>query len=636
VAVCALALCVLACSAEPGPREYYGTTRPRHGPDEVWTNLATEPEWIDPGKCSDSPGGTVIFNLFAGLVQTHPKTLVPMPDVARGWDVSEDGRTYRFHLRESRWTDGTPLTARDFEYSWKRVLDRSTASKYATFLYPLEYAEAFHRGALALTGLPEGATEDALRKALPAGVHVDRIAVKQAGTAILYLTDAHDPPGLRERARAAIDGLRFGTATLRAAVADASLVGVRAIDDLTLEARLEDPLPYFLDLLAFYTAMPVPRHVLERLEREGRNPDLWTRPENIVSNGPYRLAEWKFRQYMVLARNDRYWDGANVKLARVRLRMVESSNTTLNLYEAGELDYTGSASLPAEFMDHLARYADFNDAPYLGTYFFWLNTKVDPISNKLVRKALSLAVDRESLVKHVTRSGQIASADFVPDGVAGYRGLRSPRFDPERARRLLREAGYGPSRPLPPITLRYNTSESHKQIAEAVQQMWRAHLGVHVEIENQEWKVFLKTLQATDFQMARLGWIGDYPDPFTFLELLMAGNGNNHSNWSNPRYDELLRQANRTRDRAARMDLLRRAEAIAMDELPVLPLYVYTWSEMVKPYLMGHWLNYQHRQLFKYWWIDRRWYDGPQQRLPNEPPPVGLPQSAPQEAVTAP
>lgn len=547
-----VALALLGCEREP--RDYFGTTTPRHGPDEIWTNLGAEPEWIDPGKCSEVSGGTLIFNLFAGLTQPHPGTLAPMPDVARGWDVSADGRRYVFHLRETQWSDGAPLTAHDFEYAWKRVLDRELASKYASFLYPLKNAQAFHTGA----------------------------------------------------------------------IGDAAQVGVRALDELTLQVELEDPLPYFLDLVSFYTAMPVPRHVIEKLEREGRNPDLWTRPEHIVSNGAFVLAEWKFRQSMLLRKNVRYWDAARVKPARVRLSMVESNNTTLNLYEAGELDYIGNSALPAEFIDHLASYRDFQRGPYLGTYFLWVNTRAAPLDDVRVREALSLAVDRDSLVRFVTRGGQDPTADLVPDGVAGYRGLGRSRFDPDRARRLLREAGYGPDRPLPEIVFRYNTSEGHKQIAEALQQMWKQHLGADVTIENQEWKVYLKTLQATDFQIARMGWIGDYADPFTFLELLASGNGNNHSNWTDPEYDQLLRDANRTQNAEARLALLRRAEELAMDAVPLIPIYVYTRSELVKPYLMGHTLNYQHRQLFKYWWIDRRWYDGPQRERRTAPPPPML------------
>jgi oligopeptide transport system substrate-binding protein len=550
-----ICLCLLG-ACERSETGYYGTTKPLHGPDEVWTNVGAEPEYIDPGKCADAPGGMLITNLFAGLTQAHPKTLQPMPDIAYGWDASQDGLTYTFYLRDAVWSDGVALTAHDFEYAWKRVLARETASRYAMFLYPLKNAEAFNQGRVA-----------------------------------------------------------------------SSEVGVRAVDDHTLEVTLEDPLPYFLELTTFYTLMPVPRHVIERLEREGRNPDLWTRVENIVSNGPFRLAEWKFRQHMILEKNARYWDAEHVRLRRVRLLMVESSNTGLNLYEAGEIDHIGQATLPAEFLDHLSKRADFISGPSLTTYFYWINTKQKPLDDVRVRQALSLAVDRESLVKYVTRGGQIASADLVPDGVAGYRGLGRPLFDPARARALLAEAGYGPGHPVPTITLRYNTQEQHKQIAEAVQQMWKTHLSVDVQIENQEWKVYLKTLQATEFQLARMGWIGDYADPNTFLELLITGNGNNHSNWSNPEYDALLRRANRTQARVQRLAMLRQVEALGMEQVPLLPLYTYTRSELVKPYLMGHFNNFQSRLLMKHWWIDARWYDGvPEQRLPNTPPPLAMPQ----------
>jgi oligopeptide transport system substrate-binding protein len=551
-----LSIVVEACNGEAASAgtRYFGTTTPRHGPEEVWTNLMSEPEWIDPGKCSDNVGGTLIMNAFAGLTQTHPQTLQPMPDVASDWDVSADGRQYVFHLRPTCWSDGTPLTARDFEYSWKRVLARDTASKYAAFLYPLKNAEAYNQGKLADTE-----------------------------------------------------------------------VGVRALDDLTLEVTLENPLPYFLDLTAYYTLAPVPRHVIERLLREGKNPDLWTRVDNIVSNGPFNLAEWTFRQHIVLEKNPRYWAADQVKLQRIRLSMVDSQNTVLNLYEAGELDHLGISQLPAEFLDHLKRYADFRSTPQLATYFYWFNTRAKPVDDPWVRRALSMAVDRASLVRYVTRGGQVPTADMVPDGLAGYAGLHTPIFDPEGARQSLTRAGYGPDHPMPPITLRYNTSEGHKQIAEAIQQMWKKNLGIDVQIENQEWKVYLNSVTGGDFQVARMGWIGDYPDPDTFLELLVTGNGNNHSNWSNERYDQYLRRANQTQNQGQRRALLRQAEALAIEEAPILPIYVSTRSELVKPYLMGYFANSQSRFLFRYWSIDQRWYDGvPTARLPDPPPPVPL------------
>ncbi len=614
----------VATDCSRGAHGYYGTTRPKHGPDEIWTNLSTEPEYIDPGKCSDSAGGFVIVNLFAGLVQPHPVTLAPMPDLAERWTVSPDGRRYEFHLRASTWSDGVALTAHDFEYSWKRVLDPATASKYATFLYPLRYAEMFQRRAILVRGASE-TDAPALRARVETLSPIEALtpAPELGGMFVLLGGDEEGRAARRAQVIHALDGLTLGASQLHAAQTDASVVGVHAVSDDTLVVELETPVPYFLYLLSYYTAMPVPRHVIERLAAAGENTDLWTRPDHIVTNGAYMLHEWKFRQYAWLHKNPSYWDAARVRVPRIRLAMVDSYNTTLNLYEAGELDSIGpNASLPAEFMDALSRYRDFRRAPALVTYFYWFNTHVAPVNDARVRRALSLAVDRQSIVEHITRSGQIPTADLVPDQVGGYRGPHSPLFDPEAARALLREAGYGPGHPFPELTLTYNTSEGHKQIAEAVQQMWKTNLGVDVTLENQEWKVYLKTMQTGAFQLARMGWVGDYPDPNTFLELLTAHNGNNHSGWHDAHYDELLKQANASVDAAKRMVMLREVERYMLAALPVLPMYVYTRSELVKPYLMGHALNYENRYLCKYWWIDRRWYDGvPSTRMPDGFPP---------------
>ena len=184
-------------------------------------------------------------------------------------------------------------------------------------------------------------------------------------------------------------------------------------------------------------------------------------------------------------------------------------------------------------------------------------------------------------------------------------------------------AGYRNGRGFPNLTLIYNTSEGHKQIAVAAQQMWKDHLGIDVQIENQEWKVYLKNLELLNFQMARIGWMGDYPDPYTFLEILSKHSGNNHSGFADNHYDALLTQANRTSDPSARLAILRQAERYALEQQPLLPLYVYTRSQMIKPYVKGIWGNYQDRQLWKYIWIDERWYDGiPQVPSDDSPPPM--------------
>ena len=523
-------LLTIASGCQPPATGFFGTVSPRHGPDELWINNAGEPEWLDPNKCSDGNGGEILWNTFAGLVQAHPATLEPLPEIAARWDISDDGRTYTFHLRPSEWSDGRPLTAHDFVYSFRRLLDPKTASKYATNGYIFKGGAKVGRG--------EAAPES---------------------------------------------------------------LGVRAIDELTLEVELEDPLPYFLSFLSFYSFMPIPQHLLDNLEARGIDSELWTRPEHVVSNGPYRMTEWKFRQRMVFEKNPRYWDAANVRLERIRVAMVESYTTALNMYAAGEFDWPGSnTSLPAEFMDYLAGFEDFHRHPYLASYFYWFNTEAPPLDNPLLRRALALAIDREALVRYITRGGQIPSADLVPDGLAGYSGLARPIFDPEAARRLVTEAGYASGADVPPITLTYNTSEGHKQIAEAIQQMWAKELGIKVELENQEWKVFLSTAELTNFQICRMGWTGDYADPYTFLELLTSDCGNNHSNWKSPVYDKLVREANREADPEARLALFREAEALALAEQPLIPLFIYTRSQLVKPYVRGIWGNYQDRHPWKY------------------------------------
>jgi ABC-type oligopeptide transport system substrate-binding subunit len=547
--VTVLSVFVLGCSRPD--HGYFGTIKPVHGPTEIWINNSTEPEWIDPTKCADSGGGEVIWNTFAGLVQAHPATLEPIPDIATHWDVSDDGRTYTFHLRPSEWSDGTPLTAHDFVFSFRRLVDPKTASKYASNGYIFEEGEAIGNG-----------------KSSP-------------------------------------DSL-----------------GVRAIDDLTLEVTLEAPIPYFLSFLTFYSFMPIPQHLMEDLENRGIDTDLWIRPEYVVCNGAYRLTKWTFRQEMLFEKNPRYWDAANVRLDRVRVAMVENHFTALAMYETGGFDWPGhNTSLPAEFLDSLESFKDFHQDAYLAAYFYWINTTKPPMDNPLLRRALSLAIDRESLANHILRGGQIPTASLAPDGVAGYRGLGLAVFDSDEAKRLLAEAGYAKGSDVPPITLTYNTSEQHKQVAEVIQQMWKKELGITVELENLEWKVFLQRAEQTNFQICRMGWTADYADPYNFLEILSSVSGNNHSNWKSPEYDRLLREANREPDPALRLDRLRDAEAMAIAEQPIIPLYVYTRSQLIKPYVRGIWANLQDRHPWKYIWIDED-FDPDAVPVEDAPPPA--------------
>lgn len=607
---------------------FYGTVTPRHPPDEIWTNNGTEPEWIDPGKCAENAGSVIDMNTFAGLTQPHPKTLQPMPEIARTWSIADGGKRYTFWLRPTQWSDGHALTAEDFVYSWKRVLDPATGSKYNTFLYPLENAEAFGERALWIGGLPADFETAKLEALLAPLAAIAKTKIDRAHGWAFAFVKAEGAAAAADKAKviAALNGkiIAGATAPLTVKIADGTVVGVHALDDDRLEVKLEYPVPYFLSLLAFYTAMPVPRHVLERLEKEGKNTDLWTRPEYFVSNGPYVLKEWKFRQYMTLEKNPYYWDSANVRTPRIRLLMVEDENTVLNLYKTGEVDYIGStANLPPEFLDYLRPMKDFVSHPFLAVYFYWFNTKVPPLDDARVRRALSLAVDRQGITEFVTRGHQIPSATLVPDGLAGYHSPPATLFDPVEARRLLKEAGFDDQHPLPKMTVIYNTMESHRTVAQAIQQMWKKHLGLDVEIANLEWKVYLARQQAMDFQISRGAWVGDYPDPYTFLELLTGQSNNNNSNWRNSEYDRLLAEGNSTLDQVARMKLLRQAEELAMAQMPMMPIYIYTRNELAKPYLRGFWGNIQTHSMMKYWWIDPRFYkDTPPVAQEDPPPPM--------------
>lgn len=625
LAAAALLLC--GCEEEG---DFFGRVRPQHGPGELVINLGAEPEFLDPGLASESSGGTVIRNTFAGLVQVHPQTLEPMPDIARRWEVSEDQRVYTFHLRDTTWSDGRPLTAEDFEWSWKRVLDPATGSKYASFAYSIQNGAAFNQRALYVTGLGEDVTEEQVKQAFERAVPVDRVETTDWPRRAFFVHvggEDDEKDALRARAVERMDGATVEGSEIDVRVADRQLVGVRALDDHTLEVRLANPLPFFLDQLTFYTMRPVPRHVLDRLEREGKDPALWTRPENWVSNGAYVIEQWEFRQYYLLRKNRRYWDAGHVRLDSIRMYLVENANTTLNLYRTADIDWIGQNSvLPNEFIHRLRPYRDLHTNAYLGVYFYWVNVEAEPVDDVRVRRALSLAIDRPALTEHITRGGQIPMGGLVPDGLAGYDAPDFPLFDPERAREELAAAGYPNGRGLPTITLTYNTAEGHRQIAEAIQQMWKEHLGIEVELENQEWKVYLKNLKQRNFQVGRMGWIGDYADPYTFLEVLSQYSGNNHSGWKNDEYDRLLERANATADPEERLRILRRAEEIAMDELPILPIYVYARLDMVKPYVRGYWGNIQNIHPMKWMWIDERFYDGvPSEWRPEEPPPPMIP-----------
>ena len=350
-----LALPLFFCACDRGGA-WYGTTTPKHPADEFWISNGLEPEWIDPGKCSDNPGGTIIANTFEGLVQPNPHTLGPEPAVAKSWDISADKRTYTFHLRDdARWSDGKPVTAHDFVWSWTRVLDPATDSKYADQAFDIVNGEPLNQKALHVRGMAfdQKAIEAAFA---PFGKVAKVVANPSAkfggGGAFVYL------PEESSRSKALAASWPAGVTVERTG---GNVLGLEAPDDHTFIVTLVNPVSYFLPkITTLYTFYPVPRHVMERLISEGKNPDLWTRLENFVSNGPFVLKEWKFRQQMTFEQNPYYWDRRSIALHRVKLLEIESYTTTLQMYKAGEIDWIGeNADIPSEYAEFLRSKKDY-------------------------------------------------------------------------------------------------------------------------------------------------------------------------------------------------------------------------------------------------------------------------------------
>ncbi|MBM4037753.1 MAG: peptide ABC transporter substrate-binding protein [Planctomycetes bacterium] len=480
-------------------------------PQVLRYNNSSEPQTLDPARMVGLPDITVALALFEGLTSLHPRTLRPVPGIAESWEVKDGGRTYRFHLRPSLWSDGSPVTTADFTYAWERVLRPDTGAAYAS---------------------------------------------------LFQCVESFQPLGER-----------------------------------TLEVRLRNPVPYFLELAAFATFAPVQRRCIEAHDR------AWTRPEHLVCNGPFTLAEWRPFERIVLRRNPRYWDAARVALDEVRVFAITDSETALKKYLAGEVDWI--REVPGPKIADAARLPGFRYAPQLNTYFFRFNVTRPPLDDPRVRKALSLAVDKESIARHLLRAGQRPARSFVPPILPGYTPAEGSGCDPAEARRLLAEAGFPGGRAFPRLTLLYNSSESHQQIAETLQHMWRTELGIHIALFNQEWGVYQNSMRTRDYDIARSSWVADYVDPSSFLDCFGTGNGNNRTGWSHAEYDRLLALAAREADQARRMENYQKAERILVcDEMPILPLYFYVNAYLVSPRVKGVYDNSRNFHPFQYIHLD--------------------------------
>jgi oligopeptide transport system substrate-binding protein len=490
----------------------------------AWADLSVlrrgngaEVDTLDPARSETLNDGHIQQDLFEGLVTLDAQGRV-VPAAAESWQVSSDGLRYVFTLRPGlRWSNGAPLTAEDFVYSFRRVVDPATGSGYAFLYFPIRNAEAI------------------------------------------------------------VDGK----------IRDPASLGVAAPDARTLVITLASPTAYFLSLLSHPKFLPVWR---PDIERYGAG---FTQPGHLVSNGAFTLTEWTPQSRMVLDKNPLFHDAAHVRLDAVIYLPIEDEDEELKLYRAGELDIT--STVPAGQMRFIHAYLgdQLHVSPLLGTYYYGFNLTKPPFKDAPgLRQALSMVIDREALTQKVLRTGQTPAYGWVPDGIPGYTGARVAWRDWPMAKRLAlarqlyAQAGYGPDHPLRTSIL-YNTSNDHKRIAIAVAAMWHDALGVETSLVNQEFKVFLATRQQHNTQIYRSGWIADYADPGSFTALLRSTSGLNDFGYANRAFDNLTSKADSTTDPAARAALLARAEAMILTDMPLIPLFNYAQSHMVKPYVSG-------------------------------------------------
>ena len=370
--------------------------------------------------------------------------------------------------------------------------------------------------------------------------------------------------------------IKGAEAFYQGALTNGSELGFRALDDRTLRVELQDPTPFFLDLCAFQTLAVVP---VQSIARHG---DQWLRTPPVPVSGPYQLESWRVNDRIRLRRNPRYWDAANTHSERVDLLPIGTPSTAFNLYDAGAADLIWDKDLvPAELFDTLRRRPDFHSFTYLGTYFLRLNVTRRPFQDVRVRQALALALDKPRLIEKIFKTGEPVASHLVPPGTANYDSPAGLGCDPDRARRLLEEAGYPGGRGFPTFQFLFDSagggsSRLHGKVAVELQAIWLRELGISMEPRQMEKKVYLRAQTALDYDVSRASWIGDYNDATTFLDLFMSSNGNNRTGWANPRYDALMREARREPDIARRAQLMREAETILVrDEVPIIPICFY-------------------------------------------------------------
>ena len=511
------------------------------GANEIRVCFASEPETMDPTMNRTVDGNVMISHLFEGLykwVDSDPSgdgrdgatAALDLGMAAAEPEVTDNGDgtyTYTFTLRDDAlWSDGQPVTANDFVYSWRRLVDPNTASPYNTIIAMVVNANEIIAGELPKEEL-----------------------------------------------------------------------GVRAVDDHTFQVDLTYNCPYFLDICAFPNTMPLREDIVE-------GNTTWTQdPSTYVTNGPFKMESWTHDAEIVMVPNENYYDMSNVSIERLTFALMDDANAQLTAFRNGDLDFVQNP--PPDEVASLLADGTLIAGDYLGTYYACFNNSVAPFDDVNVRKAFNLAIDRNYIVEIVTQAGEIPAGAWVPESVVDAEGTDGPDFrevggdfwstaeedyeaNCEQARELLAQAGYPNGEGFPETTYLYNTDDKHQAVAEALQQMWSSVLGVDVTLNNQDWNVFLETRSAGDYSICRNGWIADYNDPVSFLDMFMTDNGNNDAHYSNAEYDAIMTEVLSDSDAAGRMELMHQAETLLCDtDCAIAPLYYYSQPYMVSDRVHG-------------------------------------------------
>lgn len=519
----AFSLVLAACGfggdkATDDKKDSNGDGKEGSGKKELNLVVASEPPSLHPQLATDTTSGAVLNEVFEGLTRLDKDT-VPQKAMAEDWEVSEDGLTYTFKLRDAKWSNGDPVVAGDFAYSWEWALNPDNMSEYASLLYPIKGAEAYNNA--------KGSADD---------------------------------------------------------------LGIEVKDDKTLVVTLENPTAYFLELTAFKTYAPLNQKVVEA------NENWYTDAgEDFVTNGPFKLAEWKHNASITLEKNEDYWDADTVKLEKVNIGMVEGESTAVTMFKKGEIDFLGSPfqTVALDSMDAFRSEDKLNIADKAGVYWYKLNTKDKVMANENIRRALALAMNRQGLIDNVLKADQTPALGMVPTVIKGFEEDRGyfKDNDIEEAKKALeaglKELGIAKASDLT-IAISYNTNEAHASVAQYIQESWSKDLGINTTLDNSEWQVYLEKINMGEYQVGRMGWIADYNDAYTFLEMFAtAENGNNDTGWENPKYKELMEASNKEVDTEKRIEILKEAEKIAMTEFPVAPIYYYTDPSVVQDKVSG-------------------------------------------------